>query len=80
MTKENLKGCKKGESLVWASRLSPAPMKAGAVDGDQRAVGIEMNGHVWDGGKWVPIPPRPASSGRQHIPPSGGSGAPPFQI
>lgn len=46
-------------------------------DDNQRAIGIEMNGHAWDGDKWMPIP---ASSGRQHVPPSGGSGAPPFQM
>jgi len=50
------------------------------VDGNQRAIGIEMNGHVWDGDKWLPIPPRPVSSGRQNVPPLGGSGAPPFQM
>ena len=56
-------------------------MKAGgAVDGDQRAIGIEMNGHVWNGDKWMPIPPRPASSGRQHIPALGGSAVPPVPM
>lgn len=50
------------------------------VDGNQRAIGIEMNGHAWDGDKWVPIPPRPASSGRQHLTRLGGSAAPPFQM
>lgn len=49
------------------------------MDGDQRAIGIEMNGHAWDGNKWVPLPPKPASSGQQHVPSQGGSGAPPFQ-
>ena len=50
------------------------------MDGDQRAIGIEMNGHVWAGDKWVPLPPKPASSGQQHVPSHGGSGAPPFQM
>lgn len=35
----------------------------GVVDGDQRAIGIELNGHAWDGDKWVPIALRPASWG-----------------
>jgi len=44
---------------------------------NQRAVGVEMNGHVWDGARWVPAPrlaamperptmagsPRPQASG-----------------
>ena len=46
-------------------------------DSSQRAVGVEMNGHVWDGAKWVSIPPQPTPSGHQQSPRSAGSGSPP---
>lgn len=49
-------------------------------DGGQGAVGVELNGHVWDGAQWVPVPPRPAPKGRQEGPPPGHSSAPPFQL
>jgi len=49
-------------------------------DSSQRAVGVEMNGHVWDGARWVPTAPGPAPTWRNEGPPAGGSGAPAFQM
>lgn len=58
-------------------------------NGAQRAVGVELNGHVWDGSNWVPIPPQqpagrqagsaPAPGGR-HAAPSVGSATPPLHL
>ena len=52
----------------------------GVDDSRQRAIGVEMNGHVWDGARWVPTAPSPSPTGRGEGPPAGGSGAPPFQM
>lgn len=52
-------------------------------DGSERAVGVELNGHVWDGVQWVPTPPeRPdhARAGARQGPTSGASTAPPFHL
>jgi hypothetical protein len=49
-------------------------------DPNERTIGVEMNGHVWDGSRWVPITPGRTPTRGAQVPPSGGSGGPPFQM
>lgn len=48
-------------------------------DANQRAVGVELNGHVWDGAQWVPVPPARQDgpgAGARHSQMSSGAAAP----
>jgi len=52
-------------------------------DANQRAIGVEMNGHVWDGAKWVqaaPSPPRSGATAGYPQSASSGSPAPTLQL
>lgn len=53
-------------------------------DANRRAIGVEMNGHVWDGSKWVPtspsLPRNNATTGYPNAPQSGGTAAPTLRL